>query len=89
MSCGSSTCQSVNSVGFASGFSDAARSFWRSKVWAGIARWFEKWRQLQISIEFEKARQRRVLLGLDDRLLRDIGLTREQVEREVRKPYWK
>jgi uncharacterized protein YjiS (DUF1127 family) len=37
----------------------------------------------------ERRRQRQALLELDDRLLRDIGLTREQAEREAHKPVWK
>jgi uncharacterized protein YjiS (DUF1127 family) len=34
------------------------------------------------------ASERRHLAGLDDRMLRDIGLTRADVEREYRKPFW-
>ena len=37
----------------------------------------------------DRWRQRQALLDLDDRLLRDIGITREQAEREARKPFWK
>ena len=37
----------------------------------------------------EKARQRGLLLELDDRLLQDIGVTREEARREARKPFWK
>ena len=37
----------------------------------------------------ERARQRRQLLDLDDRLLRDVGLTRRQVDRECTKPFWR
>jgi uncharacterized protein YjiS (DUF1127 family) len=33
--------------------------------------------------------QRRALLDLDDRLLRDIGITRRQAEEEARKPLWR
>jgi uncharacterized protein YjiS (DUF1127 family) len=40
-------------------------------------------------IELEKMRQRRILLDLDDRLLKDIGLTREQAMQEAHKPFWK
>jgi uncharacterized protein YjiS (DUF1127 family) len=34
------------------------------------------------------ARGRRHLAALDDRMLRDIGLTRADVDREYRKPFW-
>jgi uncharacterized protein YjiS (DUF1127 family) len=36
----------------------------------------------------ERARQRRRLSELDDRLLKDIGLSRADVAREVEKPFW-
>jgi len=36
----------------------------------------------------QRRRQRQALLELDDRLLKDIGLTREQLQREVRKWPW-
>jgi uncharacterized protein YjiS (DUF1127 family) len=35
------------------------------------------------------SRDRELLRRLDARQLRDIGLTREQVEREVEKPFWR
>ncbi|MGO3860601.1 MAG: DUF1127 domain-containing protein [Halomonas sp.] len=34
-------------------------------------------------------RSRRQLLALDDRLLEDIGFTREQAQQEGHKPFWK
>jgi uncharacterized protein YjiS (DUF1127 family) len=37
----------------------------------------------------ERSRQRQVLLTLDDRLLKDIGLSRAEAMREARKPFWK
>lgn len=40
----------------------------------------EQWR--------ERARQRRAMLALDDHLLRDIGISRADVEREASKPFW-
>ena len=36
----------------------------------------------------ERARQRRALSQLDDRLLADIGVTRADAERECAKPFW-
>jgi len=36
----------------------------------------------------ERARQRRHLAGLNDYMLRDIGLTRADVDAETRKPFW-
>ncbi|HVJ41132.1 MAG TPA: DUF1127 domain-containing protein [Dongiaceae bacterium] len=37
----------------------------------------------------ERRRQRRSLALLDQRLLRDIGLSPEAVEREMRRPLWR
>jgi uncharacterized protein YjiS (DUF1127 family) len=42
-----------------------------------------------LSLWRRRARQRRALLLLDDRLLRDIGLTRWEVERHARVPFWR
>jgi uncharacterized protein YjiS (DUF1127 family) len=41
---------------------------------------FSEWR--------ERIRQRHTLARLDDRLLRDMGLNRSDVEQEVSKPFW-
>jgi uncharacterized protein YjiS (DUF1127 family) len=37
----------------------------------------------------ERQRQRRALLSLDDRLLRDVGITRQQASEEGVKPFWR
>lgn len=37
----------------------------------------------------ERRCQRRALRGLDERLLKDIGVTRADVEHECAKPYWR
>ena len=37
----------------------------------------------------ERVRQRRALMTLDPRLLRDIGLDRAGAEAEYRKPFWR
>lgn len=36
----------------------------------------------------ERARQRRALGRLDDRMLKDIGISRADVDAEMRKPFW-
>jgi uncharacterized protein YjiS (DUF1127 family) len=42
----------------------------------------------QISLS-EKLRQRRMLARLSERDLKDIGLSRYDVEMELRKPFWR
>jgi len=37
----------------------------------------------------ERARMRRRLLTLDDRMLQDIGITRADVHGEAEKPFWR
>ena len=37
----------------------------------------------------ERSRQRRALTLLSDELLRDVGLTRNDVAREFGKPFWR
>jgi len=48
-------------------------------------------RSLWAKVKVWKAvsKQRNHLARLDDRLLNDIGLTREQVKVELAKPFWK
>lgn len=42
-----------------------------------------------VAVARERRRQRLALARLDDRMLRDIGLTTADVEGEVTKPFWK
>ena len=37
----------------------------------------------------ERVRQRRALARLDDRLLRDVGLSRTDVQWELARPFWR
>ena len=41
-----------------------------------------------LSTWFDRARQRRQLHALDDRMLKDIGLTRADVDFEMGKRFW-
>ena len=80
MSCGSTQCSSSLSyssrqtLAIPAPFTGWGRLSWR--IAARLLRLYD--RQLQ----------RRVLLELDDRMLSDIGLTREQAQAEGRKPFW-
>ena len=49
-----------------------------------LVRWIEA-----VSGMFRRRHQRQAMLELDDHLLADIGLTREQAEQEARKAFWK
>jgi uncharacterized protein YjiS (DUF1127 family) len=37
----------------------------------------------------ERARERHTLAVMDDRLLRDMGITRAEVDTEIHKPFWR
>ncbi len=49
-------------------------------MWRRAIGWF--------SATLERRRQRRALAELDDHLLKDIGLSRDEARRESRKPLW-
>jgi uncharacterized protein YjiS (DUF1127 family) len=76
MSCGSTTCNSTNTLDAASPSVPDLRWSWKIPLsWrAGIAR------------GLERRHQYRQLLELDDRLLADIGISRTAVE-EVRRSH--
>lgn len=52
-----------------------------------VRRLFERWRAV-IAEWRRRARSRRELAVLCERCLRDMGATRYDVDREVRKPFW-
>jgi uncharacterized protein YjiS (DUF1127 family) len=41
------------------------------------------------ALAIERSKQRRQLLEMDDRQLKDIGITRIEAEQEARKPFWR
>jgi len=41
-----------------------------------------------ISLWYLRARQRKALAELDDRMLRDLNITSSQVLAEIEKPFW-
>jgi uncharacterized protein YjiS (DUF1127 family) len=64
----------------ASGNYDRARTqrlFWGTRFWRWCARYSAR------------SRQREALSSLDDRALKDIGMTRQQANAEAAKPFWK
>lgn len=63
---------------------------WRSMM-VGFAGWLADtaMRMIDHLLEWQdRARQRLHLQSLDDRMLSDMGLSRADVEHEVRKPFW-
>jgi len=52
------------------------------------AAWFRR-AFARIRLWRERARQRRCLAALNDRMLRDVGLTRGDVMAETSKPFWR
>lgn len=67
------------------GFSRDRDALWHeigrmARAVTGAIRTFYVW--------MERRRQRKTLAGLDDHMLRDIGLDRHQVLQETSKPFW-
>ncbi len=78
MSCGSPGCATSIPLITSRAARQPARPFWHS---AGAV-------LSMVRTAHERQRQRRALRQLDDRLLDDIGITREAAEREAAKPFW-
>ena len=48
------------------------------------------WTVLELGMNgYDRWRQRQALMRLDDHLLKDIGVSRADVDTEVRKPFWR
>jgi len=54
---------------------------------AGFEQVFQATAQM-VLVWQERAQMRQALQHLDDRMLRDIGLSRAEAEREANKPFW-
>jgi uncharacterized protein YjiS (DUF1127 family) len=85
MSCGSITCTSTDFPRTA----EEAKPSWLSRILGLLGALLDRERRQQLLFELEKTRQRKVLKDLDDRMLADIGITRDQASTEARKPFWK
>lgn len=62
----------------------------RTDLWSpwGALIWSVRRATLKIQDWIQRSRQRQALHDLDDRQLRDIGLSREAAMREASKPFW-
>lgn len=54
------------------------------RVLVPAARWCRAW----LRAAAQRSAGRRALARLDDRLLRDVGMTRDEAEAEAGKPFW-
>ena len=61
--------------------------------WGNITAPTVRWSALRfvdmLLLFHERTRQRQALRALDDRLLKDIGVSRAEAEREANKPFWR
>ena len=56
-------------------------------LWSALSKWTDG--AIQTLLQWEdRRRQRRALFHLSDAMLKDIGLSRADVEMEVAKPFW-
>ena len=78
MSCGTNTCTSIRyDIPAAMPFAGYRRLRQRLLAWSTA-----------INGDYDRWRQRRQLLELDDRLLADIGVSRQQAREEAHKSSW-
>lgn len=62
-----------------------------SMMMVAAARWLDRAavRSVDVICDWRaRAAERHVLRSLDDRMLRDVGISRADVERELHKPFW-
>jgi uncharacterized protein YjiS (DUF1127 family) len=70
----------ISSTEYVAGFSTRPTTWWRDLARHALH---------LVSLWRERARQRRALATLDDRLLHDIGITRYDAAHECNKPFWR
>lgn len=68
-------------------FADTVPARWRTSEAAPTAHWARSASEL-LARWLDAARSRQTLDELDEHLLRDIGLTRDEARREARKFFW-
>ena len=56
----------------------------RQGLWSVLSRSLDRLREWR-----QRSRGRRELAALDERMLRDIGLSQADVWREINKPFWR
>jgi uncharacterized protein YjiS (DUF1127 family) len=71
----------------AAAFADTVPAQWNAQHGVPTASWIDTASQL-LARWFDAARSRQTLDGLDDHMLRDIGLTRAEAQREASKFFW-
>lgn len=68
----------------AHGIDPGARVFTRRFPSRGVNKFLHT-----LALWIERDRQRRALATLDDRMLRDVGVSRADAAKECRKPFWR
>ena len=62
-----------------------------SRVALRVAKWTDRFAATAFMATMEsrhRASERHLLATLDDRMLKDLCLSRADIEREIRKPFW-
>ncbi len=62
-----------------------------NRCWQAVGKFLRPWTRLWQRLELwaERRRQRRALLRLPERTLKDLGINRVEALKEADKPFWK
>lgn len=66
----------------------SCRETWAASIRSGLGCSLLRIRQT-LELWYDRQRQRRQLIALDDHLLRDIGIDRISALKEASKPFWR